>query len=83
MSADLADGADDLEPFGAGLELRALGLLVLLRAPPLRVDLLLPPRHPPLSSLPPPIDPEPSSPPSPVQNYQPRRFWILSVAFLP
>lgn len=42
---NLADGADDLEADGAGLELGPLRLLVLLRVPPLRIDLLLPPRH--------------------------------------
>lgn len=44
--AYLADGADDLEADGAGLELRPLGFLVPLRVTPLRVDLLLPARHP-------------------------------------
>jgi hypothetical protein len=43
----LTHGADDLEADGAGLELGALGLLIPLRIPPLRVDLLLlPARHP-------------------------------------
>jgi len=42
----LADGADDLEAHGAGLELGPLGLLVPLRVTPLRVDLLLPAGHP-------------------------------------
>jgi len=42
----LADGADDLEADGAGLELGPLGFLVPLRVTPLRVDLLLPARHP-------------------------------------
>lgn len=42
----LADGADDLEAHGAGLELRPLGFLVSLRVTPLRVNLLLPARHP-------------------------------------
>jgi len=42
----LADGADDLEADGAGLELGPLGLLVPLRVTPLRVDLLLPAGHP-------------------------------------
>ena len=44
--AYLADGADDLEADGAGLELGPLGFLVPLRVTPLRVDLLLPARHP-------------------------------------
>lgn len=44
--AYLADGADDLEAHGAGLELRPLGFLVSLRVTPLRVNLLLPARHP-------------------------------------
>jgi hypothetical protein len=43
----LTHRADDLEADGAGLELGALGLLIPLRIPPLRVDLLLlPARHP-------------------------------------
>jgi len=42
----LADGADDLEADGAGLVLGPLGFLVPLRVTPLRVDLLLPARHP-------------------------------------
>jgi len=42
---NLADGADDFEPNGSGLELRALCLLILLCVPLLRFDLLLSPRH--------------------------------------
>lgn len=42
----LADGTDDLEADGAGLELGPFGFLVPLRVTPLRVDLLLPARHP-------------------------------------
>jgi hypothetical protein len=43
----LTHRADDLEADGAGLELGALGLLIPLRIPRLRVDLLLlPARHP-------------------------------------
>lgn len=42
----LADGADNLEADGAGLDLGPLGFLVLLGVTPLRVDLLLPARHP-------------------------------------
>lgn len=46
----LADGADDLEADGPRLELRTPGLLVPLGVPPLRLDLLLAPRHPALVS---------------------------------
>jgi len=42
---NLADGADDFEANGSGLELRALSLLIPLCVSLLRFDLLLSPRH--------------------------------------
>lgn len=57
----LADGADDLEALGAGLELGPLGFLVLLGITPLRVDLLLPARHPHAAAALPPQQPVVSS----------------------
>lgn len=48
---NLADRAARLEGDGSRLQLGTLRLLVPLRVPPLRLDLLLPPRHPPSRSL--------------------------------
>jgi len=48
---NLADGADDFEANGSGLQLRALCLLIPLCVPLLRFDLLFSTRHLPLPSV--------------------------------